>query len=97
MDIRRHNADDPDHRKASANMTVHVDTGTETVSAPCDLDWLRTTNKAALSRNEVAQVMGVDPRTVTRSVGLGELPSVRIGRRTLIPTAALRRLLGITE
>lgn len=78
-------------------MTVHVDTGNEIASAPCDLDWLRTTTKAALSRNEVAQVMGVDPRTVTRSVGLGELPSVRIGSRILIPTAALRKLLGITE
>lgn len=64
-------------------------------SPPCDLDWLRDTKVAAATRNQAAQLFGVDPRTVSRAVDSGELPSVRISGRILIPTAHLRRILGI--
>lgn len=61
----------------------------------CDLEWLRTTKLAAASRNQVAEVFHVDPRTVTRAVKNGELPSVHIAGRVLIPLEPLRRLLGV--
>lgn len=60
-----------------------------------DLEWLRSTKAAAATRNQTAQLFGVDPRTVSRAVDSGELPSVRIGGRVLIPVAHLRRILGV--
>jgi excisionase family DNA binding protein len=39
--------------------------------------------------------MDVDPRTVTRAIEDGQLPSVRLGRRVLIPRLPLLELLGI--
>lgn len=66
-----------------------------TANPPCDLDWLRSTKIAAATRNQTAQLLGVDPRTVSRAVEIGELPAVRIGGRVLIPIEHLRRILGI--
>lgn len=46
----------------------------------------------ALSVEDAATALGVSVRTVWRQVGLGHLDTVRIGRRTLISTASLDRL-----
>jgi hypothetical protein len=69
----------------------------ETNTAPCDLDWLRTTKAPVATRTQVAQIFGVDERTVTVGINDGSIPVVRIGRRALIPTAPLRRLLGVED
>lgn len=76
-------------------MTAPTDTKTETGSAPYDLNWLTTTTQAAATRNQTAQLLGVDPRTVSTAVARGEIPSVRIGQQILIPVPALRRMFGI--
>ncbi len=60
----------------------------------CDLEWLKTTNQAAITRPQTAQVLGVDERTVARAIDAGELPSLQIGRRVLVPRLPLLRLLG---
>lgn len=57
---------------------------------------LRTTQRAALSVAEAAEYLGVNRRTLTRSLDEGEIPSIRVGRRRLIPTEGLRRLLSVT-
>lgn len=62
-----------------------------------DLEWLRTTTCAAITRRQTAQVMNVDERTVTRGIENGELPSLRIGRRVLVPRLPLLRLLGADD
>jgi excisionase family DNA binding protein len=59
-----------------------------------DLDWLRTATEAALTRRQTAKLLGVDERTVTRAIQDGEIPSIRMGRRVLIPRLPLLRLLG---
>lgn len=59
-----------------------------------DLDWLRNATAAAITRRQTAQVLGVDERTVTRAINNDELPSLRMGRRVLIPRLPLLRLLG---
>lgn len=46
------------------------------------------------SVDEVAQVLGISRNHAFRCVGRGEIPSVRIGRRVLVPAAFLDRLLG---
>lgn len=53
----------------------------------------RASTRAALSIAEVARVLGVDPRTVSAATASGELPSVRLGRRVLIPREPLIALL----
>jgi len=45
----------------------------------------RKSEAAALTRAEVAAILNVDTRTVTRAIESGELPSIRLGRRRLIP------------
>ncbi len=59
---------------------------------------MATKTKLVLSVSETAEVLGVCETTVYRSVRLGRLPYIRIGRnRILIPLAALERMLEIGE
>jgi excisionase family DNA binding protein len=60
-------------------------------TASVDLDWLRTTKAATVSRNQAAQVLGVDARTVTRGITAGEIPAIKLGGRTVIPTRCAQR------
>lgn len=59
-----------------------------------NLDDVRRSRAAALTVAQTSQVLGVDPRTVTRACDEGQLPSLRIGRRLLIPRLPLLALLG---
>lgn len=58
-----------------------------------NLEWVRSSDKAALTRTEVAELFGVDARTVTVAVERGEIPCVRFGRRVLIPREPLLAML----
>lgn len=49
------------------------------------LEDARQSNAAALTRTQVAEILEVDPRTITGAIANGELPSIHIGRRVLIP------------
>ncbi len=44
-----------------------------------------------------AQVLGISRATAYEGVAAGTIPSVRIGRRLLVPVAAIRRLLQLDE
>ncbi len=46
---------------------------------------------------EVARELGISRGLAYEAVRLGQIPSVRIGRRVLIPRAALERLLAQNE
>ncbi|WP_223626756.1 helix-turn-helix domain-containing protein [Microbacterium sp. EST19A] len=46
---------------------------------------LRASNSAAITRQDVADALGIDPRTVTEGIRQGNIPSLKIGRRVLIP------------
>jgi len=59
-----------------------------------NLDDIRASQVAALTVTDVADVLGVDPRTVSRACDDGQLPSLRLGRRLLIPRLPLLALLG---
>jgi len=45
----------------------------------------RKSEAAALTRAEAAEILQVDPRTVGRAIEAGEIPSIRLGRRVLVP------------
>lgn len=48
-----------------------------------------------LSVEEAGELIGISRRSAYRAVAAGHLPTLRVGRRVLIPTAKLLALLGI--
>jgi len=52
-------------------------------------------DKPVLTAPEVAQILGLSLRSVRSAMANGDLPVVRVGGRVWVPTAALRRLLGV--
>jgi len=56
---------------------------------PCD--------RPTLSVEEAAQALGISRGSAYEAARRGDFPTIRIGRRLLVPTAALRRLLGVDE
>ena len=50
--------------------------------------------QTVLTVDQVAELLGLDRKTVYTAVANGELPSRRLGRRILIPTASFVMWLG---
>lgn len=50
-----------------------------------DLDDLRNKRGLVITRQEAADALGVDPPTITASINDGTIPSVKLGRRVVIP------------
>lgn len=50
-----------------------------------------------LSVEEAARILGLGRASGYEAVRRGDIPSIRIGRRLLVPTAALRRLLHVED
>ena len=44
---------------------------------------------------ETGQILGLSRGAAYQAVERGEIPVIRVGRRLLVPTAALRRMLGL--
>lgn len=49
------------------------------------IDDLRRRRSLVITRQEAAEALGVDPRTITVGIEDGTIPSVKIGRRIVIP------------
>lgn len=56
------------------------------------IDMLRASRSLVITRTEAAQALGVDPRTVTAGIENGTIPSVRLGRRVVIPREKFLRI-----
>lgn len=56
------------------------------------IDELAQSNKVTISVSEAAGFLGVDPRTVSRSID--EVPHICLGRRTLVLVKPFLALLG---
>ncbi len=56
------------------------------------LDDLRASRSAVITRVEAAAALGDDPRTITTSIDNGSIPSVRLGRRVVIPREKFLRI-----
>ncbi|WP_052665334.1 helix-turn-helix domain-containing protein [Nitriliruptor alkaliphilus] len=48
-----------------------------------------------ISVEEAGQILGVSRRSAYRAAENGELPTLRLGRRLLVPTARLLAMLGL--
>jgi len=52
------------------------------------------TERQTLKIEEAAKVLGISRNTAYDAVKTGELPTIKIGRRFLVPRAALERMLA---
>lgn len=74
-------------------------TNQSTAAIPTDespaitLQWLKESTAAALTRAQVAKLFEIDVRTVTRGIAEGAIPSIKIGRRVMIPREPLLAIL----
>ena len=50
--------------------------------------------RKTLSVDEVAQVLGIGRTLAYQAVRRGEIPSIRIGNRYLVPKAALEKIIN---
>ena len=53
--------------------------------------------QATVDVDLVASALGISKLTAYRAIDQGEIPAIRLGRRLVVPTAALRRLLALDE
>jgi excisionase family DNA binding protein len=63
------------------------------MSEKITLDWVKKSNAAALTRQQVAELFDCDARTISRGIEDGSIPSIKLGRRVLIPREQLLALL----
>lgn len=49
-----------------------------------NLTKLRRDPRATLPRTEVAELLGVDPRTISKGIEDGTIPAIKVGRRVLV-------------
>ena len=54
----------------------------------------KTDSRRTLDVPEVAKLLGIGRDTAYEAVASGEIPSIRLGRRIVVPEAALERLLS---
>lgn len=54
-------------------------------------------NKPTTSVEAAAEILGIGRSSYYAAIKNGELPALRIGRRIVVPTAPLRRLLGLED
>ena len=57
----------------------------------------RNCERATLTRAETADLLGVSVRTISESAMKGDIPSVRLGRRVLIPREPLVAMFTATS
>lgn len=61
-------------------------------TAPVTIDTLRESRSVVTTRKDAAEALGVDPRTITVGINDGTIPSVKLGRRVVIPRERFLRI-----
>lgn len=51
--------------------------------------------RLTITVDEAAEMLGISRNTAFKRATTGELPTIRLGRRLLVPKAAIERMLGI--
>ena len=57
------------------------------------IDIMKDANRLTLSVEEAGKMLGLSRGLMYEAVRTGQIPSIRVGRRILIPRLALQRLL----
>ncbi len=56
-----------------------------------------STNRTTLTVEEAGQLLGVSRSSAYRAAARGELPTLRLGRRLIVPTGRLLAMLGLEQ
>jgi excisionase family DNA binding protein len=70
---------------------IGIEQEPEDATVPFEV-WLR---RPTIPVNVAAEMLGISRASAFRAVHRGQLPSIRLGRRIVIPTAELRVLLRV--
>lgn len=57
--------------------------------------WLERTNDLVIDVPKAAALLGISKSTAYDAVRRGEIPSLRLGRRIVVPVPKLRLMLGV--
>ena len=66
-------------------------------TATVTIDTLRESRSVVITRKDAAEALGVDPRTITVGINDGTIPSVKLGRRVVIPRERFLRIFDASE
>ena len=66
-------------------------------TATVTIDTLRESRSVVITRKDAAEALGVDPRTITVGINDGTIPSVKLGRRVVIPRERFLRIFDADE
>lgn len=80
------------HRPAIAHSGSTPNRGPQQIRT---LDELRTTARTVIDVPNAAQLLGVSRTAAYEAARKGDIPSLRVGRRILIPVERLKALLGV--
>lgn len=64
---------------------------------PLTLEALKSSSSFTITRKEAAEVLGVDPRTVTVGIEEGSIPAIKLGRRKVIPRERFLALFEVSH
>lgn len=56
-----------------------------------------TSGPLTLTVEEAGRLLGISRGAAYRAAACGQIPTIRLGRRLLVPTARLHQLLGVTD
>ena len=54
-------------------------------------------NRATYTIDEVAEILGIGCSSAYQAAQTGEIPTIKVGRRLLVPKVALEHMLASTE
>lgn len=77
----------------SAQQTI----GQETPSAPTQSSLFLQGLPPTLNVEQAGELLGISTRSAYRAAAKGELPTFKVGRRLLVPTARILDMLGLAE
>lgn len=55
------------------------------------------TERPTVPVEEAGEILGISRNSAYEGVKSGEIPSIRVGRRIMVPTAGLRRMLLVDD
>lgn len=85
---------EPDEEDQSNEEDAPEAVSASLVSSVSVLDRIVGTDRATVTIPEAAVVLGVSESAARRAAHRGQLPTIRVNRRVLVPAIAFRRLLG---
>lgn len=65
--------------------------------AQSGLDAIQGSTALTINKKDAAEALGVDPRTITVGIANGTIPSIKLGRRVLIPREKFLKLFEVTD